>query len=42
MSEQVERSAPKGYSLWFPDGYDWEEDLLKHELLSKYSYDFLA
>jgi succinate dehydrogenase/fumarate reductase flavoprotein subunit len=26
--------------VWMPNDYDWSEDELKHELISKMSYDF--
>ena len=27
--------------IWMPKDYDWSEDMLKHELMSKLSFDFL-
>ena len=26
--------------VWMPKQYDWSEDMLKHEVLSKLSYDY--
>jgi hypothetical protein len=39
MNADTEKQALMGHTLWMPDGYDYSEDMLKHELISKIAWD---